>query len=108
MILNSENLGALKFKTKKVAFKKAEGEFIVALIPAEMIAERSDVDAKGDMADYGMRCIQAAVVDEKGKPVFDNAESFEKLPNAIQDEILKAVYDYNGLSAVAAEELEKN
>ena len=106
MLLTSKNLTDIKYKTKRVTLEKAEAEINVALIPVELINEaKKSIDGGKDAEDVGVKILMSSVVDDDGKPVF-TAETYKALPLAIQNEILEAVYIYNGLSD--AEELEKN
>lgn len=110
MLLTSQNLAEIKFKTKRIALEKADAEINVALVNGELVAEGQQID-KGDseaLQEFGLKVLMGAVVDDNGKPVFENKESFESLPLAVQQEIMDAVYDYNGLGKQSSEELEKN
>ncbi|MBN1807182.1 MAG: hypothetical protein JW837_18190 [Sedimentisphaerales bacterium] len=115
MLLTAENLSEIKFKTKRVKLEKADCEINVALIPASLVQEGQEIkdleepeEKSTKLNDYGLKILMASVVDDNNKPVFTTQESFESLPLAVQKEIIKNVWDYNGLSAQGIKEIEKN
>ena len=101
MLLTSENLDKIQYKTKRVKLEKTDAEINVALIPVSLITAAHESDDKDDV---GFRILQASVVDDNGKPVFSKVEDFEALPLCVQKEIQEAVFDYNDLN----ERSEKN
>ena len=105
MLLTAKNLSEIKYKTKRVKLEKAEAEINVALIPTELIDEaRTASQSGGDTNDVGMKILLASVVDDNGKPVFESVGSYESMPLAVRNEIMDAVFEYNGLDG----DLEKN
>lgn len=112
MLLNSQNLKNLKYKTKRVKLEKAEAEIIIALLPVSLIQDARKIKDLGDdnpeAESFGFKIINSAIVDEKGDAVFATKESFESLPLAVQSEIQEAIWDYNGLSSKAQDKAEKN
>ena len=109
MLLNAENLEQIKFKTKRVKLTKTDAEINVALLSGALAAEMRDFKKGSDDLDaMGFKMLSAAVVDDAGNPVFESKEAFEALPLAVQNEILEAILDYNGMSQKSQEALVKN
>jgi len=98
MLLTSQNLSEMKLKTKQFTLQTAEAEINVRLLTS---AEIEDLKLVRDI-------IMAAVVDNNGKPVFENAEAFDSLALAVQKEIMDNVWDYNCLKRESIEEIKKN
>ena len=134
MLLSAENLSQIKYRTKRHQLKKADAEIFIALISGAMmdeakkITDRSPEPEKNDdfskaeqkvynrkmaayikaISDYGFKILSVAVVDDKGDQVFKDIKEFEALPMAVQEEIMEAVYEYNGMTTAALDDAAKN
>lgn len=132
--LNADNLNEITYRTKPYQLKKADAEIILALVPGSMMDDAQKViddspkPKKGDdlnaiqkkrydkkmaayrtaIKDFGFKILTISVVDDKGKPVFKDVAAFEALAPAVQDEIMDAVYDYNGMGPGSADKIAKN
>lgn len=132
--LSADNLNEITYRTKRYELKKADAEMVIALVPGSMMAaaqkitadnpepkKEDGLDAKQQkvyekklaayqtaMSDFGFKILSASVVDDKGKPVFKDLAAFETLAPALQEEIMDAVYDYNGMGPDGADKIAKN
>lgn len=107
MLLTSENLSEIKYKTKRVKLEKADAEINVALVPVSLVQEAIEANKTGDNEDtVGLKILLSSVVDDNRNPVFTSPSDFESLPLAVKNEIMKAVLEYNGFKK--PDELEKN
>lgn len=102
MLLTAKNLDQVKFNTKRVKLTKADAEINIALIPVDLMDEAKNT---GDQEAVGIRIITTSVVDDNRDPVF-TPQTFKTLPVALQNEIMDAVCEYNGL--LSPDKLEKN
>ncbi len=134
MLLNAKNLNEITYRTKRHQLKKADAEIILALVSGAMMDEAQKItdgcpepEKKDDfskaeqkaydkkmkayskaMKDFGFKILSASVVDDKGAPVFKDVKEFEALAIAIQEEIMDAVYEYNGMVTATLDNAVKN
>lgn len=134
MLLSAKNLNEITYRTKRHQLKKADAEIILALVSGAMMDEAQKItdanpepEKKDDfngvqqktydkkmaayskaVKDYGFKILSASVIDDKGDPVFKNVEEFEALALAIQEEIMDAVYEYNGMTSAGLDDAVKN
>lgn len=112
MLLTEKNVGQVTYRVKKVPLKKADAEVNIALVPGAVMIEARELAGKKDdpdaMRKFGFKILSAAILDENGKPAFTSIKAFEEIAPAVQDEIMEAIYEYNGMGPGSAKKIAKN